>query len=158
MQKFAKMRMINKMDNKREFIENLLEGESVMIHVRPQMDGCIVPEHLEQLATVSLNISHYFRRPLHIDNEKICAELLFDNIPFICEFPWNTIWACTSISGEHTFWPENLPLELELLMQDIQAEKKVKEKKASITQLKTKSSTKKNTQKKRKASHLKLVK
>lgn len=106
--------------HKRKFIEELLESEeSIMIHVRADQKDCLVPAYLKIYPTVSISISHYFAKPIYLEDDKIKAELSFDNGEFDCDIPYSSIWACTTANEQHTFWPENLSASLLEIMEDI---------------------------------------
>ncbi len=153
---------------KKRIIEELLEAESMMVHVRADQEDCKLPSHLKPLRTVSIKLSHHFSRPLFIDEKKISIELSFDNIFFPCEIPLTAIWACTSFEGRHTFWSEDLPDDLLEIMREVQKnsppeskEQKSKVSKLPLSSIKTDKSGERKTKAKSgtvKASHLTLVK
>jgi hypothetical protein len=153
---------------KKNIIEELLLAESMMVHVRADQEDCKLPSHLKPLRTVSIKLSHYFSRPLFIDEKKISIELSFDNVFFPCEIPFSAIWACTSFEGRHTFWSEGLPDDLLEIMQEVQknsppesSEQKSNISKLPLSSVKTQKSGQQKTKAKSgtaKVSHLTLVK
>lgn len=145
--------------NKKEKIEELTKFEYLMLHIRPDINGVSLPKTLMAQKTVALKISQYFVNPLIIDESGIKIELLFDNESFPCIIPYEAIWACTTVDGEHTFWEEGLPKELVLLMKEV---KKNSKKESKVTESKIKKTETINRSKKeenkKKINHLKLVK
>lgn len=104
---------------KRDKIEELTKEEFAMVHVRSDIEGVALPANLIKERSVALKISHYFANPLFINDNSLEIELLFNNIPFNCKVPYQAIWACTSFSGDHYFWEEDLPEDLLQLMADV---------------------------------------
>lgn len=143
--------------NKKEKIEELTQLEYLMLHVRPDVKGVSLPKNLMAQKTVALKISHYFVNPLFIEDTEVKIELLFGNDSFPCVIPYEAIWACTTVDGEHTFWEQGLPKELALLMEEVKKTSKKETETAKPKSIEKKTSKKKEESKK-KTSHLKLVK
>lgn len=93
-------------------IEKLLNDEQVLVHINPQCQGVMIPNHLFDNRTVTLRLSRFFKGALTTDAEKISAELLFGQDYFSCQIPWNSIWGASSIRGEEFIWAEAAPDEI----------------------------------------------
>ena len=98
---------------KREALETLLEQKYVMAHLDPRSDEVVLPDHLKDSPTLTLQLSLRFRGDMTIERTMVCAELLFSGEYFSCEVPYDAIWALTSEEGEMRLWPESMPEELQ---------------------------------------------
>ena len=105
-------------------IEKLLNDEQVLVHINPQSQGVIIPNHLFDNRTVTLRLSRFFKGALSTDEEKISAELLFGQDYFSCQIPWNSIWGASSIRGEEFIWAESAPDEILEMVLAHKAEKR----------------------------------
>jgi hypothetical protein len=87
---------------------------SVVVHMNPRVEGVIVPLHLKQRAMIYLQFGHGFPTPirnLEVDDDGIRATLSFDQKPFDCVIPWESVYGLQC--GETVqAWPENFPPEL----------------------------------------------
>lgn len=97
---------------KRETLEELLEQKYVMAHLDPRAEHVVIPEHLKESPTLTLQLSLRFRGEMEIERTLIKADLLFSGEYFTCQIPFDAIWALTSEEGEMRLWPEAMPEEL----------------------------------------------
>lgn len=86
----------------------------VLVHMNPRVEGVIVPLHFKQRPMLHLQFGHGFPTPirnLEVDDDGIRATLSFDQKPFDCVIPWESVYGLQS--GEVVeAWPENFPPEL----------------------------------------------
>ena len=87
-------------------LETLLGDDHCLIHVNPSISGVIVPDHLRKEPTISFKLSHYFAGSVVLREDKVEAELRFGSSPVNCHFPYKSIWAVASITGELTIWED----------------------------------------------------
>lgn len=88
------------------------DDDYVLVHLDPRNKDLFVPEHLTRDSSVTLKLSRYFRGKLEINEDAICAELLFGGEYFSCVIPFEAVWGCTSETGENIIWPESTPEEV----------------------------------------------
>lgn len=93
-------------------VDELLTGEHILVHLKTECDGLLLPDHLRSQNTVTLKLSRYFQRPVKVNKDAINAELLFKGEYFECIIPWSALWGITSIDGEGRVWAEDVPTDL----------------------------------------------
>lgn len=96
----------------REQIEKWLAShQSVIVFVNSVKDSVKAPKSQLVKPSFSLAISHFFDRPLIVNDKGAEAELLFDNSFFKCFLPWSAIWAAypEDLPSLILFWNENSP-------------------------------------------------
>jgi stringent starvation protein B len=94
---------------KKETINRYLIDEHVLIHIKPDITGVTIPEHLTKQPSVTLKISKFFQGNLAMLEEQIETELKFSGQYFKCVVPYQAIWGVTTIKGENVIWPKDVP-------------------------------------------------
>ena len=89
---------------KREQIEDFLEGDHVLLHINPAMSGVTLPDYLTRELTVTLRISRHYQGSLDLQETKIVADLRFSGVYTTCIIPYSALWGCTSSQGEFVLW------------------------------------------------------
>lgn len=111
------------------------DDDYVLVHLDPRNKDLFVPEHLTRDSSVTLKLSRYFRGKLEINEDVICAELLFGGEYFNCVIPFSAVWGCTSETGENIIWPESTPEEvLKNLLETAEAKAKERPAEAETTE------------------------
>lgn len=105
---------------KKETISRYLIDEYVLIHVKPEITGVIIPEHLTDQPSVTLKISKFFQGILSLLEEQIETELKFSGTYFKCVIPYSAVWGMTTLKGESIVWPEDAPAGIGLAIEDDQ--------------------------------------
>lgn len=95
-----------KLENLNRFLDS---DDYVLVHLDPKNRDLMVPDHLAGDPSITLKLSRYFRGSLELNDDLISAELLFGGEYFTCVIPYDSIWGCTSESGENIIWPESTP-------------------------------------------------
>lgn len=94
------------------FLSSLSAGVSV--HLNHRLESVAVPLHLKQQPQIMLQFGLDFPTPIRnlvCDDEGISATLSFDQTPFHCVIPWESVYAMRC--GEQVVaWPDNFPPEL----------------------------------------------
>ena len=96
----------------REQIEKWLAShQSVIVFVNSAVDLVKAPKSQLIKPSFSLAISHFYDRPLILNDKGAEAELLFDNSFFKCFLPWDGIWAAypEGLPSLIIFWNDNSP-------------------------------------------------
>lgn len=100
----------SKKKEKYHTLQQLLNDEYfVLVHLDPNINGVSLPEHLKDDASVTLKLSQHFRGRMHITQNKIIAELLFQGNYFDCHIPLDAIWGCSTENEKNHVWPEAMP-------------------------------------------------
>ena len=97
---------------KSDAVNRLLEGEYVLVHLKTSGQGVCIPEYLRKDAVVTLKLSRWFRGAMAVEDDKIVAELLFNNRYVTCEIPFESVWGLTGDKGQNLIWPEAVPPEV----------------------------------------------
>lgn len=92
-----------------DLINRLLIDEFVMIHLDPNIQGVVVPQHFKGQEMLTLKLSKLFRGKLIVEKDQIEAELLFGQEYFECTIPIAAIWGATSYQGHTQVWQDNVP-------------------------------------------------
>ena len=95
-----------------EAINRLLDQEYILVHVSTSSEGLALPEYLKEQSVVTLKLSRWFRGGMDVSQERISADLLFDNNYFTCLIPLPAVWGVTSSKGENLVWPKSMPPQL----------------------------------------------
>lgn len=95
------------MNNKFSELEKyLLDDDYVMVHIYPKHQGVKLPENLRTQATLNLKLSNFFVGKLELQEDKIVAELTFDEKLQVCEIPWEAVYAYTAIGKDTVVFEE----------------------------------------------------
>ncbi|MCB0335957.1 MAG: hypothetical protein KDD62_06610 [Bdellovibrionales bacterium] len=81
----------------------------ILVHLNPTTEGVTIPEHLKGDPSVTLKLSQHFRGRMHLTQNKIIAELLFQGNYFDCHIPLDAIWGCSTETDKNHVWPESMP-------------------------------------------------
>ena len=100
---------IEKNENKIGIVRRLIEDEYLLVHIDPNKDGVVLPQHLQKKPTVTLKLSKLFRGGLAINGDTIETTLLFASDYIDCRIPLNAIWGVTSITNSNIIFPESAP-------------------------------------------------
>lgn len=122
---------------KKKVLEELLEQKFVMAHLNPKIEHVIVPDHLKENSTLTLQLSLRFRGEMSLEKTCVKADLLFSGDYFSCEIPYSSIWALTSEAGETQLWPDSMPEELrsgELKIEERKEDHSKEEEEEDLTQ------------------------
>lgn len=87
----------------------LEQDEHVFVHINLQTPGVLLPDYLMTEPVVTLKLSHWFRGPVKLSDEKIVAELMFGEQSFTCFVPLDAVCGLTTYRGEKLIWPAALP-------------------------------------------------
>jgi stringent starvation protein B len=101
---------INK--EKQKAITHGLEGQFVLVHFDPHAKGVKVPEFLLDRPSVTLKLSYFFKKILHVTPEKVTAELLFGEVYHTCLIPYEAIWGVAREGEGLMMWPASVPPEV----------------------------------------------
>jgi stringent starvation protein B len=101
---------INK--EKQKAITHGLEGQFVLVHFDPHAKGVKVPEFLLDRPSVTLKLSYFFKKILHVTPEKVTAELLFGDVYHTCLIPYEAIWGVAREGEGLMMWPASVPPEV----------------------------------------------
>lgn len=93
-------------------LNKLLDGEFVLVHLNTTVEGLIIPDNLKDNETITLKLSRWFRGAMTVEDDRIIAELLFDDSYFTCIIPFSAIWGLTGEKGENLLWPDAIPPEV----------------------------------------------
>ncbi len=125
---------------KYKLIKRLLLDEYVIIQINTSVNGLHLPDILLKDHSVSLKLSLMFKGPIFITEEKIEANLSFNQVYFQCEIPLEAVWSATSVKNEFTVWPESAPVKhLKSIIEN--ANKSTEEKHPEATPVKTETAT-----------------
>lgn len=94
---------------KYEAINRFLLDEYVLIHLDPTRAGVVVPAHLMKGQVLTLKLSKLFRGAMEVTEEKVTADLLFEQDYFSCVVPFDAVWGATNDKGDTVVWPESAP-------------------------------------------------
>ncbi len=99
---------------KKELLLEMLSNSMVMLHLDATHPEAEVPEHFREDSQLRLNISYRFANVnLEVDDHYVYAVLSFNQTPFSCKIPLESIWGATQHSSqEFRLFPENIPSEL----------------------------------------------
>jgi hypothetical protein len=105
---------MNRVQEKRQRLEELLERGMVMVHLDATQQGVDVPDMHSESAALALNLSYRFRIPdFRVDDTGIYASLSFNRVPYPCLLPWTAIFAIRShVDDTFHVWPEDVPEQL----------------------------------------------
>lgn len=101
---------INK--EKQKAITHGLEGQFVLVHFDPHAEGVKIPEFLLDRPSVTLKLSYFFKRILHVTPEKVTAELLFGDMYYTCIIPYEAVWGVARDGEGLMMWPGSVPPEV----------------------------------------------
>jgi stringent starvation protein B len=105
---------MNRVQEKRQRLEELLDRGMVMVHLDATQQGVDVPNMHADSAALALNLSYRFRIPdFRVDDEGVYASLSFNREPYPCRLPWHAIFAIRShVDDTFHVWPEDVPEQL----------------------------------------------
>ena len=92
-----------------EVLNRFLLDEYILIHIDPTRPGVVVPAHLMQGQVLTLKLSKLFRGAMDLSQDKVTADLLFEQDYFSCTVPLNAVWGATNDKGETVVWPDSAP-------------------------------------------------
>jgi hypothetical protein len=98
---------------KYDTLDRLLEEEYVLVHLRSETPGLVIPPHLLENPTVTLKLSRFFRGGIDLRPDMVVTDLLFKQHYFTCLIPFTAIWAVSSVKGSTIVWDsEAKPTEI----------------------------------------------
>lgn len=97
---------------KYETINSLLDGEYILVHLNTRTPGVQIPAYLMTSETVTLKLSRWFRGAMDIHENRITADLLFNNNYFTCVIPFAAVWGVSGENGQNILWPDAIPPEV----------------------------------------------
>ncbi|TNE50050.1 MAG: hypothetical protein EP343_10045 [Deltaproteobacteria bacterium] len=99
---------------KKEALLEMLSNSMVMLHLDATHPEAEVPAHFREDSQLRLNVSYRFANVnLDVDDHYIYAVLSFNQTPFSCKIPLESIWGATQHSTqEFRLFPDNIPTEL----------------------------------------------
>jgi hypothetical protein len=68
--------------------------------------------HLKNNPALTLKLSSLFQGHIEHNDERVLAQLKFNEEYFCCIVPWEAVWSITDSNGKNTMWPEDVPKEL----------------------------------------------
>ena len=89
----------------------LIEQSSVHLHLDPRAPGVVVPAWFKQQPQLVLQVGLNLPKPipdLYFDDEKMSCTLSFNNSPFFCIVPWDSVFAMRGDDGRGMVWPDRL--------------------------------------------------
>src|SRR5262245_32431271 len=97
---------------KKKALDEMLSGDYALLHLDSRVEGVSLPAHLMGSPMVTLKVSRLFRGVMSVNDDDVCAELLFDDSYFSCRVPYTAVFAISSERGKSTMWPESIPKEV----------------------------------------------
>ena len=105
---------------KKEVATALLEEQSLFVHLDPRREGVVVPKWFmgqpQLVLQVGLNMAIQIP-DLAIDDSGVTCTLSFNRSPFWCHLPWSAVYALVGEDGRGMIWPNDVPPEVSLQMQ-----------------------------------------
>lgn len=105
---------------KKEVALALLEGPSVFVHLDPRREGVVVPKWFLGQPQLVLQVGLNMTIPipdLRVDEDGVSCTLSFSRTPFWCSIPWSAVYALVGEDGRGMVWPNDVPPEVALQMQ-----------------------------------------
>ena len=81
-------------------LNTLLAGQFVLLHLRINTPGLVIPEHLTKQTNLTLQVSKLFKGAMEINDHGIVCDLLFNQQYFTCRIPFEAIWGASSDQGK----------------------------------------------------------
>ena len=109
--------------DKKTFFQTLLEAGSVYVHLDPRKEGVVVPSALKDGPMLTLVFGLRLPVPipdLEINQEAVTGTLSFDRTPYWCKVPWKAVYALSTEDGRALVWPEDLPRDVQLHLDDLE--------------------------------------
>lgn len=99
---------------KKDLLLEMLSESMVMLHLDATHPEVEVPSYLKEDTQLRLNISYRFANVnLEVDDQYVYAALSFQQSPFRCKIPLESIWGATQHSTQDfRLFPDNIPPEL----------------------------------------------
>jgi stringent starvation protein B len=108
-----------KLPPKRDVVLALLAKSSVRLFLDPRREAVVVPKGFLKQAELVLRIGYSLSPPipdLEIGDHTVACTLSFNRSPSWCEIPFEAIYAVISdADGRGVVWPEDVPIESQLL-------------------------------------------
>jgi stringent starvation protein B len=157
-------------EDKKMHLERLLDKGTVMLFVDSRRPEVQVPDQHRDNPQLTLNLDYAFQIPdFKILEEGIEASLSFNRVRVFCRLPFNAIYALRSDSaGEMVFFIEDAPTDLHAPSSEIPEEPQPEIKKpllqdvsvigGEVSDKKEKNKASGSEQKKKKKTHLRLIK
>jgi stringent starvation protein B len=100
---------------KRDVFRALIQRGSVFVHVDPRKAGVYLPDRLRLQAQVVLQWGLDMPVPIpdmKADDDGISGTLSFKGVPFLCNIPWDAVFAVVGEDAKGMVWPEVMPAEI----------------------------------------------
>lgn len=108
-----------KLPPKKDVLDKFLGNGSARVFLDPRKAGVIVPKWFAKQAELVLRVGYTLNPPipdLLVTEEAVSCTLSFNRAPFWCKMPWHAVFAVVSdVDGRGVVWPEDVPLESQLL-------------------------------------------
>ncbi len=108
-----------KLPPKKDVLDKFLGNGSARVFLDPRKAGVIVPKWFAKQAELVLRVGYTLNPPipdLLVTDEAVSCTLSFNRSPFWCKMPWHAVFAVVSdVDGRGVVWPEDVPLESQLL-------------------------------------------
>lgn len=108
-----------KLPPKKDVLDKFLGNGSARVFLDPRKAGVIVPKWFAKQAELVLRVGYTLNPPipdLLVTDEAVSCTLSFNRAPFWCKMPWHAVFAVVSdVDGRGVVWPEDVPLESQLL-------------------------------------------
>jgi stringent starvation protein B len=99
--------------DKRQVVDELLEGGAVLVHVDARAPQVRVPERFRGDAKLVLRFGYNLSPAvpdLVVDCDGIRGTLTFGGVPHLCVLPWHAVYAVVSDSNSRGLvWPDDVP-------------------------------------------------
>ena len=109
---------------KLDVFKQLIEQGMVMVVMDSRRNGVQVPPRFSEDHQLRLNFSlKFYIDDFEYDDYGVRASLSFNKVPYYCEIPWDAVYALNSQAVEQgVMWPDDVPKELENMVEEIQSE------------------------------------
>lgn len=104
---------------KKEVALALLERSNVDVYLDPRAKGVVVPPQFRKEPRLILKIGLNMPVPipdLRLDDESMSCTLSFNRAKFFCVVPWLSVFAMVGDDGRGMVWPDDVPQELAVRM------------------------------------------
>ena len=93
----------------------ILNKGSLFVHLDPRVREVTVPPWLQHQPQLVLQLGWDMPIPipdLRVDKQGISGTLSFSRSPFLCEVPWNAVFALVGDEGQGMVWEDYIPAEI----------------------------------------------
>lgn len=101
--------------SKRDVCRALLTRGSVFIHLDPRKGRPLIPARLRSQPQVVLQVGFNMPVPipdLCVDEQSVSGTLSFKGVSFLCNIPWESVFALVGEDATGMVWEEDMPAEI----------------------------------------------